>query len=87
MNLFIPSELSWKDKGVTIRQETKFPEENTVKLTVSTKKPQMIDVKVRVPYWAKQGVDVKVNGEKQRVKAGSDGYLSLSKTWKNGDFY
>lgn len=85
VNLFIPSELSWKDKGVTIQQETKFPQEDTVKLTISTKKPHLIDLKVRVPYWAKQGVDVKVNGKKQRAKAGSDGYLAISRIWKNGD--
>ncbi|MBL8120845.1 MAG: glycoside hydrolase family 127 protein, partial [Anaerolineae bacterium] len=30
VNLFIPSELNWKDKGVTIRQESKFPEDGRI---------------------------------------------------------
>src|SRR5205823_5136664 len=27
VNLFIPSEVTWKEKGLTVRQETKFPNE------------------------------------------------------------
>ena len=28
VNLFIPSKLTWKEKGVTIIQETRYPEED-----------------------------------------------------------
>src|SRR5579884_3127076 len=32
VNLFIASELTWKEKGVLLRQETRFPEEETTRL-------------------------------------------------------
>src|SRR5690606_22162203 len=34
VNLFIPSELTWKEKGLKIRQETNFPEDGAVRLRV-----------------------------------------------------
>ena len=35
LNLFVASELQWKEKGITIRQETKFPYEEQTKLVVT----------------------------------------------------
>jgi len=85
VNLFIPSELDWKDKGVKIRLETKFPEEDTVTIAVSAVKPQKFAVNIRVPYWVTQGLQVAVNGQKQTVEAKPQSYLTLSRTWKDGD--
>ena len=39
VNLFIASELTWKEKGLVVRQETRFPEEDTTRLTFTAKKP------------------------------------------------
>src|ERR1051325_12224998 len=33
VNLFIPSELNWEEKGFKLRQETRFPEQQTTSLT------------------------------------------------------
>jgi len=85
VNLFIPSELDWIKKDVEIRQETKFPEEDTTTITVSTKQPKEFSVNVRVPYWVEQDVEVTINGEKQAVEARPRSYLTLSRAWKDGD--
>jgi len=85
VNLFIPSELNWEAKGVTIRQETRFPDQDTTTIRVSTKQPQKFAVRVRVPYWVKQAPQVTINGEKQPVEAKPRSYLTLSRTWKDGD--
>ena len=85
VNLFIPSELDWKMKDVKIRQETKFPEEDTTTLTVSTKQPQKFAVKVRVPYWVTQEPQVTINGKQETVEAKPQSYLAISRTWKDGD--
>ena len=70
VNLFIPSEL--KADGMTIRQETRFPEENKTTLTVTSPLGGTAgELKVRYPYWAAY---MKVNGK--RVKAGKDGYVT-----------
>ncbi len=85
VNLFIASELDWKAKGAKIRQETKFPEEDTTTITISTRKPQKLAVKIRVPYWVEKGVEVAINGKKETVEAKPQSYLTLSRTWKDGD--
>ena len=85
VNLFIPSILKWEEKQLSVKQETKFPEEDTTTLTISTKKPQKFAVNIRVPYWAFSGADVRINGKKQKVKAKPQSYLTLSRTWKDGD--
>ncbi|MGO9113222.1 MAG: beta-L-arabinofuranosidase domain-containing protein [Thermoguttaceae bacterium] len=51
VNLFIPSELTWKEKGLVIRQETKYPESDTTRLTFKCAKPVKLTVKVRRPFW------------------------------------
>ena len=85
VNLFIPSQLDWKEKGATVRQETAFPQEDTTTLTVSTKKPQEFALRIRVPYWATKGAEVWINGGQEKVQAKPQSYLALSRTWKDGD--
>ena len=85
VNLFIPSKLDWKEKGVTVRQETQFPQTDTTTITLSTKKPQRLAIRIRVPYWATNGVEVSVNGEKENVDAKPQSYLTLTRQWKDGD--
>ncbi len=85
VNLFIPSRLDWKEKGVTVRQETKFPRADTTTITVSAKKQQKFSIMIRVPYWATKGVEVRINGREEKVKAKPQSYLTLSREWKDGD--
>jgi DUF1680 family protein len=54
INLFIPSRLNWSEKGLTIIQETKFPESNKISIVIENKKGirAPITLKIRKPYWA-----------------------------------
>ena len=45
MNLFIASELDWKERGIKVRQETEFPITGTTKLTFTCEKP--VDLELR----------------------------------------
>jgi len=85
VNLFIPSRLDWKEKGVTVTQETEFPEADTTTITLKAGKPQKMDIRIRVPYWATKGVDVSINGKKEAIQAKPQTYLSLTRQWKDGD--
>ena len=66
-----------------IRQRTRFPYADTTKLTLTGS--GAFDIKVRVPKWATQGFFVKINGQDQPVEARPGTYLTLSRTWKDGD--
>jgi DUF1680 family protein len=78
VNLFIPSTLDWSEKGVTVRQETKFPDQETSQLVIRCDRPTAFDVRIRNPYWA-VGMVVKVNGK----PVASD--QPIHRTWKTGD--
>ena len=87
VNLFIPSELTWKDKGIGIRQQTRFPEEEATHLTISAKQPTRLAVKIRQPAWATSGVTLEVNGSvvARRLPPSGSSYVTIDREWKNGD--
>ena len=85
VNLFIASQLDWAEKGVTVRQETKFPESNASTLTFKLSDPTAFALKLRRPAWATDGMTVKINGEPQQVDATPGSFATIDRTWKDGD--
>ena len=85
INLFIPSELDWKAKGLTVRQETGYPEEGSTQLHFASQKPVVVSVKIRRPWWATTDFQIKVNGDPQKISSTPSSYVTLERTWKNGD--
>ncbi len=84
VNLFVPSELNWKEKGLKLRQETKFPDDQTTSLTVTADKPVQTAIRLRIPAWTSAG-RVKLNGRELEATAEPGSYLTLNRTWKTGD--
>ncbi|MCD8044722.1 MAG: glycoside hydrolase family 127 protein [Tannerellaceae bacterium] len=84
VNLFIPSELDWKVKGVKIRQETTFPEDEKVNFSVRTEQPVKYTLNLRYPEWTKH-VEVKINGKKVNTKQKPAGYITINRIWQDGD--
>ncbi|MDQ1090243.1 glycoside hydrolase family 127 protein [Siphonobacter sp. SORGH_AS_1065] len=84
VNLFIPSVLTWKEKGLTLTQQTRFPEEEQSRLSFKVTKPTRLALHLRQPLWAK-GFQVKVNGKPVNVSADDKGYVIIDRTWKTGD--
>jgi DUF1680 family protein len=85
VNLFIASELQWKERSLTLRQETQFPESATSKLTVTCREPVELTIKLRRPCWAVSGFEISVNGEKQNTESQPSSYISLKRRWQSGD--
>jgi uncharacterized protein len=85
INLFIPSELNWKEKGVTIVQNTGFPIQQGTTITVKAAKPVEFALNLRIPGWIAPGGKVTVNGKELEAFSGAGSYLSLRRLWKNGD--
>lgn len=84
VNLFIPSVVNWKEKGLILRQETAFPAEETTVLTVNAESPVTTTVYLRYPSWSR-GVKVTVNGKKVAVRQKPGSYIAITRTWKDGD--
>lgn len=90
-----------KGKVVKITQQTNYPWDGQIKLTVNPEKPSDFDLCVRIPGWAlgkpvpsdlyrfadpqTAPVTLKVNGEPVKAVPGQDGYVHLKRSWKAGD--
>lgn len=103
INLFVGSSGEIKlDNGrtVSVTQETKYPWEGAVKLTVNPDQASAFTINVRIPGWARNEVvpgdlyrfleqnsetaKIKINGKAVAVKL-DKGYAALQRTWKKGD--
>ena len=85
VNLFIPSELTWKEKGVVVRQESTFPESDKINFTVRAKSPVAFSLKIRQPKWAAGNLKISVNGTEAKAQKDALGYWSTSRTWGKDD--
>jgi uncharacterized protein len=85
VNLFIASELDWRERGLKLTQETAFPAKDSTKLTFTCAKPVALELKLRWPTWAKNGCILAVNGKPQKVTGQPGSWLPLKRTWKSGD--
>lgn len=74
--------------SVDLAQETEYPWNGAVKLTVNPQQDKEFTLKLRIPGWVEEqknkNVTIKVNGTV--VKAAADkGYAAVTRTWKKGD--
>jgi uncharacterized protein len=84
VNLFIPSELDWKARGLKVRLETQYPDKEDVALSISAASPTPLTLRLRWPAWA-QGAVLKVNGETQSLSGSPGQYVAVTRTWSDGD--
>ncbi len=84
VNLFVPSELTWAERGVRLRLDTRFPEEETLRLSVHAARPTRLALRVRVPYWT-AGAEAQLNGKPLATRAAPGSYLSVERTWREND--
>lgn len=86
VNLFIASELSVPELGLTLRQETTFPDEERTQLRLRLKKPSTFRLHLRRPGWlAAAGFTVRINGEPVAVTSTPSSYVRIRREWRDGD--
>ncbi len=102
VNLFAAgdAEIKMGDRTVKMQQETRYPWDGRVKISVDPGAPASFTIKVRIPGWARnealpsdlyrfadrvnQPVKLSVNGKAAPVEL-DKGYATLDREWKNGD--
>jgi DUF1680 family protein len=70
---------------VKLKQETRYPWEGEITLTVEPETPFTFELHLRVPGWCTLSSTLTVNGEKLAVAKTDNGYLKIKRTWKKGD--
>jgi hypothetical protein len=86
INLYLPSEVTWQAGGVQVElvQETRYPEAETVSLSLKLNGTASFPLKFRVPHWASD-VTVKMNGAAQPLAAQPGSWAVVDRSWQNGD--
>lgn len=86
VNFYIPSETVFSLNGqtVSLKQETNYPVDSVVELTVTPEKAGMaFSLQLRIPAWS-TSTRVELNGKAvDSVKVGE--YLTLNREWQAGD--
>ena len=82
---FIASELDWEARGVRVTQQTEFPKEQGTTLAFAMEEPARFTLKMRRPAWAEKGVRLLLNGKELPGQTDNRGFLSLTRTWEDGD--
>lgn len=102
VNMYMPSEadIPMADTVVHLTQETRYPWQGDIRLTLKPKKSETFSLKLRIPGWASnrplpgnlyqyldqntEAITLKVNGQPVETAA-RDGYVTLSRKWEFGD--
>ncbi|NIO85789.1 MAG: hypothetical protein GTN53_34960 [Candidatus Aminicenantes bacterium] len=82
---YIASEFNWENKGLTLRQVTRYPGEQGTTLEFECKTPVSLTLQIRYPYWAENGIKIFVNGRKKRIDSKPGSFIPIQGKWKTGD--
>jgi DUF1680 family protein len=86
VNLFVASELNWKERSVKITQETKFPDEEQTTLTVSADMQRVFRMFIRHPSWVPEGqMKVIVGEDTVSTDSKPSTYVEVVRTWNGGE--
>jgi DUF1680 family protein len=89
------------DQSLTITQETEFPWQGGVRLTINAKPAAAFELALRIPSWAtgrpvpsdiyrysapdSRAVTISIGGTKIQAAPRPDGYIRLRRRWKTGE--
>lgn len=81
VNLFVPSEMTWKDRDVYIRQEMNCDRPERVK--IFAKGSGLNALKIRKPSWVEE-YQIKVDGKQVEIRPEEKGYFRILSGFSNG---
>jgi len=83
INLFIASNLNWKDAGLQLSQQTNFPYGDNVTITIQELRSKKFALRIRKPLWS-ASPQIVLN-KKAITPKEENGYWVIDRAWKKGD--
>jgi DUF1680 family protein len=84
INLYIPSVVDWKEKGLVIQQQGNIPWQDTGTFTiVRAEEPVTATLHLRLPDWLADKAVFTMTGDTRVIETPSA--FSITRTWKTGD--
>ena len=69
---------------IKLKQETNYPWEGSIGLTIEECKNEAFEILLRIPGWA-QSAEILINGKTQDLKIAPRSFVSLQRNWEKGD--
>ena len=86
VNLFMGSTLQWPERGLTLRQETDFPDAPATRLVLALERPQRLTLHLRHPAWVSaDGFRLQINGVPWEGASRPSTYAAIAREWQDGD--
>lgn len=85
VNLFLASQVQWREYGLVLRQDTDFPDAESTRLSFKLQRPRRFALKLRHPVWLEGPMKVVLNDREWSVNPHSSAYASIERTWNDGD--
>ncbi len=87
INLYLPSRVKVAGLGLVLRQDTAFPESESVRFIVEEASGAELGLLFRLPSWLAASPSLSVNGRSldPATLPARDGYQELRAKWKRGD--
>ena len=75
--------LQLDNSAIQLEQQTNYPWDGKILLTVRLDSPKQFDLALRIPGWC-QKHSIEINGNQQAISP-ENGYAVMSRQWQNGD--
>ena len=86
VNLFIPATLAVPPLGLSLRQETAFPDTPRTRLGFTLEQPRTFTVHVRHPEWVAAGAfTARLNGQPLPLDSRPGSFAAVRREWRSGD--
>ena len=85
VNLYIPSELDWREAGLVVRQEGDIMRGEPLRFAVIKAGKHPSNLNFRIPHWISKPVVVTLNGKVMERGGKPSTYVSLKRKWQAGD--
>lgn len=82
VNLYLPSEINWREQGILLTQSGGFPSE---KVTITVNGGKRFTCCLRIPNWCRNGFRVFLNGVEIENPDLAAGYLCVTRNWADSD--
>lgn len=81
---YFGASIDWSGMGVKLEIRTRFPEEETIRITVSCATPVRFALKLRHPAWCDLP-EVEINGGAVAISSKPSSFLTIERDWRDGD--
>lgn len=70
---------------LVLRQETNYPWDGSIKLTIDSASKKPFDIGLRIPGWTNQEATITINGKPEDIDVIKGHYTTINRKWIKGD--